>query len=291
VDPNCDKIKFVGDVTTPDNTSFNPGVAFVKTWRIKNAGTCTWNPAYSLVFKSGDPMGGPAFVSLTRKVAPGQIIDVSINLVAPGIPGTYRGAWQMRNANGRLFGTGSAIDPSIWVQIKVNKTALEGTIYDFVANVCAAEWSSTASKLPCPGKDGDRNGFVLKVKEPKLEDGSSYSLPGLLTFPQNLENGSIQGVYPPIFVKPGDRFQSIVNCESGAKGCLVLFRLDYQIGNGPIFSFWSIGEVNEGKYFQANVDLSPFAGEEVKFVLQVQAFGPPTGDRALWVAPRIVRGR
>lgn len=289
--PNCDRIKFVSDVTIPDGTSLNPGVAFTKTWRIKNAGTCTWTPGYSLVFQSGDQMSGPDSVSLPRKVAPGQTIDISVSLVAPGSAGTYRGAWQMRNANGRLFGTGSATDSSIWVQIKVNKTALEGTFYDFVANACAAEWSSGAGKLPCPGKEGDKNGFILKVKEPKLEDGSTYSLPGLLTYPQNIENGNIQGVYPPLLIQPGDRFQAIVNCENGAKACLVLFRLDYQIGNGPIFGFWAIGEVNDGKYFQADVDLSPFAGEEVKFVLQVQAFGPATDDRALWVAPRIVRRR
>ncbi len=50
-----------------------------------------------------------------------------------------------------------------------------------------------------------------------------------------------------------------------------------------------IGEVHDGKYYQLNVDLSPFGGQEVKFVLQVQAFGAATGDRALWVAPRVVR--
>ena len=234
-------------------------------------------------------MSGPLSISLTHKVAPGQVIDISVNLVTPGVAGVYKGAWQMRNADGKLFGTGSATDPSIWVQIKVNKTALEGTIYDFAANACAAEWSSAAGKLPCPGKEGDKNGFILKIKEPRLEDGSIYNLPGLLTYPQNIENGTIQGVYPPLLIQPGDRFQTIVNCEYGAKACLVLFQLNYQIGDGPIFNFWSIGEVNEGKYFQADIDLSPFAGEEVKFVLQVQAFGPAMQDRALWAAPRIVR--
>jgi hypothetical protein len=290
-DPNCDRIKFVSDVTIPDGASLNPGFAFTKTWRIKNAGTCTWTPAYRLAFHSGDPMGGPASVSLPRKVAPGQVIDISVNLVAPGLAGTYKGAWQMRNAEGKPFGSGLSTDGTIWVQIKVNKTALEGTHYDFVANACAAEWSSPAGNLPCPGREGDKNGFVLRIKQPRLEDGSTYSLPGLLTFPQNVENGSIQGIYPPLLVQPGDRFRSIVNCEYGAKACLLLFRLDYQIGNGPIFGFWSIGEVNEGKYFEADVDLSPFAGEEIKFVLQVQAFGPATDDRALWVAPRIIRKR
>jgi hypothetical protein len=68
-----------------------------------------------------------------------------------------------------------------------------------------------------------------------------------------------------------------------------MFRLDYKIGNGPIQNLWAIGEINDGKYFQADLDLSRFAGQDVQFVLKILAFGPASGDRALWVAPRIVR--
>lgn len=236
-------------------------------------------------------MSGPVSVNLPKKVAPDQVVELSVNLLAPGQPGKYRGLWMLRNAAGKTFGTGANADEPIWLEITVNQTALKGTVYDFVANACSATWSSAAGVLPCPGKDGDKNGFILKMSNPRLEDGTTSSQPGLLTFPQAIENGYIMGVYPPFLVQPGDRFQSTVNCEGGATSCLVLFRLDYQIGNGPVFGFWNIGEVHEGKYFAADLDLSPFAGEQIKFVLQVWAFGPALGDRALWVAPRIVRIR
>jgi len=278
-------------VTIPDGATINPGVAFTKTWRVKNVGTCTWTSGYSLVFSGGDQMNGPASVNLPKKVAPDQVVDISVPLIAPGQPGTYRGLWMLRNETGIVFGTGENRDEPIWIEVTVNQTTLQGAAYDFVANACSATWSSGAGVLPCPGKEGDKNGFVLKINNPTLEDGSSADQPGLLTFPQNVESGYIQGIYPPFLVQPGDRFQGIVNCEGGATSCLVLFRLDYQIDDGPIFGFWNIGEVHEGKYFAADIDLSPFAGEEIKFVLQVWAFGPPTGDRALWVAPRIVRTR
>jgi hypothetical protein len=278
-------------VTIPDGTTINPGTAFVKTWSIKNVGTCTWTPGYSLVFAGGDQMGGPLSINLSRKVAPDQVVEISASLLAPGRPGLYRGLWMLRNEAGRTFGTGDGVSEPIWVEITVNKTALEGTVYDFVSNACQASWSSSSGVLPCPGKEGDKNGFVLKVNNPRLEDGSIDLRPGLLTFPQNVENGTIMGIYPPFLVQPGDHFQSIVSCEAGATSCLALFRLDYKIGNGPVFGFWNIGEVYEGRYFQADLDLSPFAGTEVKFVLQIWAFGPATGDRALWVAPRIVRTR
>ncbi len=243
------------------------------------------------MFTGGDQMGSIVSVSLPRSVAPDQTVDISVSLLSPAFTGRYRGSWMLQNPAGKLFGTGDRATDPVWVDINVNKTSLEGTAYDMFANACTAAWSSGKGKLPCPGSDGDSQGFILRMFNPKLEDGSIVSLPGLLTAPQNVTDGYIQGVYPPFVAQPSDRFQAIVNCEGGATSCLVLFRLDYQIGDGPIFGFWRIGEVYDGKYYQASVDLSPFGGQEVKFVLQVQAFGAATGDRALWVAPRIVRAR
>ncbi|NJM41400.1 MAG: hypothetical protein HC853_11870 [Anaerolineae bacterium] len=43
----------VRDATVPDDTPFKPGVTFVKTWRIKNVGTCTWGAGYTVVFSVG----------------------------------------------------------------------------------------------------------------------------------------------------------------------------------------------------------------------------------------------
>jgi len=45
----------------------------------------------------------------------------------------------------------------------------------------------------------------------------------------------------------------------GATACYVTFRLDYQIGNGPVINYWAFREKYEGQYFSANVDLSPLA--------------------------------
>src|SRR5512141_335890 len=33
---------FAGDMTIPDNSVIAPGAAFVKTWRLRNDGTCVW---------------------------------------------------------------------------------------------------------------------------------------------------------------------------------------------------------------------------------------------------------
>src|SRR5512138_302063 len=73
----CDRAQFVADVTVPDGAKFAPGSAFTKTWRLKNVGTCTWSTSYSLVFSSGEPMGGPASIAFPLNVPPGQMVDLS----------------------------------------------------------------------------------------------------------------------------------------------------------------------------------------------------------------------
>ncbi len=71
----------MADVTIPDGTVLAPGSAFVKTWRVKNAGTCEW-VNYKLIFAAGEQMGGPASVGVNTTPA-GGTVDVSVNLVAP----------------------------------------------------------------------------------------------------------------------------------------------------------------------------------------------------------------
>jgi hypothetical protein len=79
----CDWAQFVADVTIPDGTSFAPGAAFTKTWRLKNIGTCAWNTSYALVYASGEKMGTTTVVNLPSSVAPGATIDLTVNMTAP----------------------------------------------------------------------------------------------------------------------------------------------------------------------------------------------------------------
>lgn len=107
------------DVTVPDDTQFAPGASFTKTWRLINAGSCPWTTGYALVFVSGEKMSGPDVVPLNAEVAPGQIVDLSVNLTAPSTSGTYQGNWMLRNASGVFFGIGSEGKAYFWVRIVV----------------------------------------------------------------------------------------------------------------------------------------------------------------------------
>lgn len=112
----CNLASFVSDVTIPDNTAITVNKAFTKTWRLKNVGSCTWTSGYQLVFDSGDKMGGPDSQQLTNgTVAPGQTVDVSVNLTAPANAGSYKGNWKIKEPGGVIFALSTG---PFWVQIK-----------------------------------------------------------------------------------------------------------------------------------------------------------------------------
>lgn len=111
------------DVTIPDDTSIPAGQAFIKIWRLVNVGTCTWDSSYAAVFFSGEQMGAQAVVPLRGQVAPGQSVDIQVDMVAPLTPGTYQGNWKLRNKDNVLFGIGPNGSAPFWVRIQVLTTA------------------------------------------------------------------------------------------------------------------------------------------------------------------------
>lgn len=114
---------FVADATYPDNSEVSPGDAFLKTWALRNSGTCTWTPAYALVFYGGARLSAPNAVPLTGSVEPEETINIAVDLVAPTKPGTYQGFWRLRDAEDDLFGIGPSANQSFWVKIIVPATA------------------------------------------------------------------------------------------------------------------------------------------------------------------------
>jgi hypothetical protein len=90
------------DVNVPDNTEMQLGQEFVKTWLVRNNGSCTWGAGYKVVFSSGDQLSGVA-QPFNAVVAPGQEVEVSVNFKAPTQAGVYVSSWQMANANGTPF--------------------------------------------------------------------------------------------------------------------------------------------------------------------------------------------
>jgi hypothetical protein len=107
-----DNALFIADITLPDGTIVSPNQAMLKTWRLRNIGTKTWESGYQLVFMNGNQMGSPNAINVPV-TNPDNTADISVNLVAPSNPGSYTGYWRLRNPQGTYFG------PTIWVNITV----------------------------------------------------------------------------------------------------------------------------------------------------------------------------
>jgi len=283
----CNAAAFVSDVSVGDGSRMSSGQDFVKTWRIQNVGTCTWSTDYDLVFAGGDRMHAPNSVGLPGYVSPGQSINLSVSLTAPSDSGSYIGYWKLRDEEGNLFGIGAGAQTSFWVSIKVVGPSY--TAYDFAANFCDADWQNNGRDLPCPGSEGDSKGYVLKLDNPRMENGDRPDDLGLLTVPKDAYNGLIWGTYPAIKIKNGDHFRTLINCQFKANACNVAFQVQYQVDNGSVKTLGTWYEAYEGKYNTIDVDLSSLAGKNVKFILAAGANGNWDQDYALWIGPRIVR--
>ncbi len=132
--------EYVADVTIPDNTAIAPGETFLKVWRVRNSGTCPWVEGYTLRFAEGAQMSGPATVPIPA-AAPGEVAELSVNLVAPTEPGTYRGNWQLCVGEGTCFG------PVLYVQIVAGATPSVG-ITPSAASTATATTGAAPTETP-----------------------------------------------------------------------------------------------------------------------------------------------
>lgn len=99
----CDDAVFISDSSVQDGTTMTAGQDFIKTWKIKNTGTCTWGTSYKLTFAYGEKLGG-VDTNLTGQVLPGSEVEISINMKAPSKAGNFSGYWRMANNKGITFG-------------------------------------------------------------------------------------------------------------------------------------------------------------------------------------------
>ena len=99
----CDSLTYVADVNVPDDTNMSPGQDFIKTWKVKNTGSCPWGAGYKLVYAGyQDDMSGQ-FQPLSGVIQPGQEVEISVQLKAPDAANQYVSAWQMSNPAGVTF--------------------------------------------------------------------------------------------------------------------------------------------------------------------------------------------
>jgi len=116
----CNAIKFIADLTVPDGTVFGPDIDFIKVWRLKNIGRCTWNDGYDLVLVDGNSMNALKRIPLPADVKPGESMKFLVKMTSPDQIGNYMGSWMLQSADGELFGIGEAANKAFWVKIRVD---------------------------------------------------------------------------------------------------------------------------------------------------------------------------
>jgi uncharacterized protein YkwD len=110
-----DSALMIADVTVPDNAPMSKGVKFTKTWRFLNNGSCHWS-GYAIAFVAGDRMASPDTAPVPDTAA-GETVDVSVELTAPSVDGSYTGFYELRKANGEPLSIG--IENTFWVKILI----------------------------------------------------------------------------------------------------------------------------------------------------------------------------
>lgn len=91
-------------MTYDRGTPVEPG-PFEKVWRVRNDSNAPWPAVVHLTHVGGDEFGTAGIVTPVRGgVAPGEEVDLCLNLTAPGANGHYHGHWRLADETGHRFG-------------------------------------------------------------------------------------------------------------------------------------------------------------------------------------------
>lgn len=115
----CNLAEFIQDLTIPDDAIIAPGQEFVKIWQLKNIGSCVWTTGYAAVLVWGNEFGTHSPIPLERAVAPGELIDLAIRMVAPSTPDCFQSNWMLQDEQGNRFGTGDSAKNTFWIAVSV----------------------------------------------------------------------------------------------------------------------------------------------------------------------------
>jgi hypothetical protein len=282
----CVKASFIRDVNVPDGTILPPSTNFTKIWKIRNDGTCTWTTDYAIVFADGYSMGANAAIHLADAVEPGETVEFALELTAPLAPGTYRGDWKLRNTSGVVFGLGNSGTNAFWVEIEVKSQETDYK-FDFAYNICSADWSSSSGEeIDCPNGPENSTGFIKYLTEPNLEGSKDDEL-GLLINPGVGIGSWVEGIFPITNISNGDHFQTLIACEGGSENCSLKFILSIYEGETKIIiGDWV--ETYEGLFTSINIELSTYAGKNVRIALRIENRVSSSGDaNGIWFVPTL----
>ena len=217
------RAEFVRDLSVPDGTQFEPGELFVKTWRLRNSGSCIWNPSYSYYFAGGDRLRAYEVLPMPQHVAPGEIVDLPAAMTAPGEPGSYEGYWLLRDEYGAAFGVGPDSSSPFWVRVAVviGTPSVRATPYADTpaAGICGAIEGELVTMTINPDVPDPRCVVVRPEQRLRVVNGREDSITvSLFTLSAQLDPGQ-QVTFDVTFgelLLPGVHLLDVSACCSGA---------------------------------------------------------------------------
>ena len=176
--PTClNESDFVADVTIPDRTPIVAGQTFIKTWRLRNSGTCAWDSRYEFVQFSGTLLtANPVGIRLPD-VAPGAEVDISVTLTlsasAP-VGSEQRAQFQIRAPDGTFFGTRPYVlvvvaapgSPTITPAGGGGTASIAGTVWADYCFVPAGGGTPIGNCIAAPGGSFMANGIWDGSEQP-----------------------------------------------------------------------------------------------------------------------------
>jgi len=176
--------------------------------------------------------------------------------------------------------------------------------YDFVQNAHIAEWRSNKGRLTWPMVAEDTGGAAF-VYHRTLEDGSIYYTDRCLaTYPRNVADGVIQGIYGELYAKAVTHESRLIEMEVPIHAKFIAklgFAQGAESSNGVKATFGIVDPTGttvflksadvyyDGKLDNFEVDLSKYAGQKVYYILRAEANGPASFDWLLWLDPQIIQ--
>lgn len=100
--------RFVAHVTLPEGKHVEPGAVLQKVWRVRNDSDRSWPKGEcNLVYvsgKSADRLSSAEVYPVEGKLAPGEEMDLTVDVTAPTAPGFYQSFWRLQGPDGSKFG-------------------------------------------------------------------------------------------------------------------------------------------------------------------------------------------
>lgn len=142
--------------TVPDGAQYQAGERFVKSWTVRNSGIKAWTQDYVLKKVSSSPqgetLGSPQNITLPGQVNPGQEVQLSVELTAPGEDGRYTVFYRLEDQDGNRVA-----NSEIWVSIIVGNVIPAVSGSETIQGVSAELQSFT------PGDQNSSASFCLSL--------------------------------------------------------------------------------------------------------------------------------